>query len=380
MFKQPWTSSKPGQEVIFGGLAIKWILRSIHQRVGSGDWRLSKSGLQSRCLGQYPWGRRWRCGDQGSLCGCEGRSRSGFCCGDFEDVLLRRRESRAQTKTQLLLSGARNDGHNEMVLVRFRCLVTKGDVRWANKVWRRSLGRNKAETPQFLQESSSPRARASATTTWTANYRANFHWWRHHLAYCHVDFTWTCIFTLIACFVPCTWNFVQMIFVTYGLITREECLCLVHNRIEWQHRVWVTLACDIQLACIVLAWSQCLHWQSYSFVSNVNSFTRQACQVFLPCTGLAYKDWQNNYIITMIYLHDQAIYLQIYLLHGFKNMCIHMISLSCLWDLWVHLQTSIFSQVMSYKLLRDGGCTSTNVPLLLLCHSCIPKPIAVAWQ
>ena len=59
------------------------------------------------------------------------RSRFGFCCGDSEDVLLqswRRRESGAQTKTQVPLSGARNDGHNEIVLLRFHCLVTDWDV------------------------------------------------------------------------------------------------------------------------------------------------------------------------------------------------------------------------------------------------------------
>lgn len=80
------------------------------------------------------------------------RSRFVFCCGDSEDVLLQswcRRKSGAQTKTQIPLSGARNDGHNEMVLVRFHCLVTDWDVCWANKRRKRSLGRKKAKNPQF---------------------------------------------------------------------------------------------------------------------------------------------------------------------------------------------------------------------------------------
>ena len=55
----------------------------------------------------------------------------------FDDVLLQswcHRKFGAQTKTRLLLPGARNDGHNETVLVRFRCLVTEGDARRTYKV------------------------------------------------------------------------------------------------------------------------------------------------------------------------------------------------------------------------------------------------------
>ena len=84
--------------------------------------------------------------------------------------------------------------------------------------------------------------------------------------------------------------------------------------------------------------------------------------------------------MTMIYRHDQALYLHIYLLDGFTNVCIHMILIQTTCSMYACLTTESFhtSNTIAFtfrvKLLQKMELTDRDANVDFIC-----KHIADTW-